>query len=399
LVDGIGVPIKDQPTTQVIIDGAELQRNNQMSVNIDGVEHADIEVQSGYTLGAVTGVNLVGGPFRSTKQGAVGKTNMYTGSMQSEGNGTSFNVSAGAQFLVQHNWHDNGATSPRNFILSGSGTVTEQGGQVGMNSTTPFEIDDFDGKVALLGLTVQVEPGFVLNPGVGKTQLFTLGNVGWTPNNFLPASVGNITVENMFNVYFDSVGGHEIPSQDTPDVQWVRQMFAQTRSEYPAPRTAMNSIGSRKNLIRVQVMGFATAIHVKPVAPPAQLYYTLATTGGNLSNLTPVAQGCPGAVLSSDDAGAWHLLDTGEGDFMLADVTSSNVLGLFLGSNGTSVLGMEPVGPPQFNQRWMIRDVGDGRKTFVNRGTGQFLSWDPGTCPQLNASGDAESAKWIMTAN
>ena len=112
LVDGIRMSVADQPTTQIIVDQAQLQGGNSYSVNFDGLEHADAELFSTYTQGSVTGVNIVGGPYRAAKVGAIGATNFYSGSLQSVANATSFNVTSGGKFMVQDNWHDGGERAP-----------------------------------------------------------------------------------------------------------------------------------------------------------------------------------------------------------------------------------------------------------------------------------------------
>lgn len=101
--------------------------------------------------------------------------------------------------MVQDNWHDYGATSSRNFVLSGSGVVTEQAGAVYMSSTTPFEISDFDGKVSLIGL--MFSGVFTTHPGTGSTRLLALGLDGGDAGYELKSS-SNLVVANVLNQYF-----------------------------------------------------------------------------------------------------------------------------------------------------------------------------------------------------
>ena len=390
MVDGVRVPLVDQPTTHILIDQAQLQDGNDFSVNFDGVEHATAELFSTYTLGSITGVNVTAGPFRAAKRGALGITNFYTGSLQSEGNGTSFDVSMGGKFMVQDNWHDLGETSPRNFILSGSGTVTEQVGAVYMNSAAPFEIDDFEGKVSLIGL--MFTGGFITNPGHGTTQLLTLGLDGESPN-YLPQSNGNLVVNNVLDEYMDR-GGHQISSQAPTDAQWMREMLAQTRSEYPSPRLPMIAGGSRKRLMRLQVDGFASAVHIVPSDAPGLLFYTLISTGGMLTNIAGSEQCSTVFQGGSLSTAAWMLQDAGDGDYILTDAAGSMALGLL---DGTTV-GMSALNS-QYGQRWIIQDLGDGRRSLRNRAVDKALAWIPGSCPQLTADTDSDSAKWTLVAH
>ncbi len=394
VVDGIRIPVQDQPTTQVIVDQAQLQGGNAYSVNFDGVEHATTELFSAYTQGSATGVSVTGGPFRKSKLASLGVTNFYTGSLQSEGSATSFSVSLGGKFMVQDNWHDGGATSPRNFVLSGSGTVTEQSGSVYMNSNQPFEIDDFDGKVSLIGL--MFSGGFLMKPGQGSTQLLTLGMDGIDPN-YLPQNSGNLIVNNLLDEYYGpGVAGRQITSQDSPDPQWLRGMLAQTRSEYPVQRLPMIGGGSRKRLARVEVFGFASALHILPSIAPNLLYYTLASAGETLTNGPAGTGQCSTASRNvPSNPVAWKLVDGGDGDYILADSTGTNALGIV---GGGTALGMSVLNS-QYSQRWIVQDLGDGQRSFKNRATGGALAWVPGTCPQLAVDATSDSAKWTLAAH
>ena len=269
--------------------------------------------------------------------------------------------------------------------------MTEQSGAVFMNSDKPFEIDDFDGKVALIGL--MFNGGFSTNPGHGATQLLTLGLDGVSAN-YQPQSAGNLTVHNMLNEFYLG-GGHQIASQDVVDVQWLRQMLAQTRAEYPSPRLPLNAGGSRLRLARVEIYGFASALHIMPTSAPNQLFYSLSTGNQLLTTGAVGGQQCSVAGLAiPTNVSAWRLVDAGDGDFILTDSSGTNALGTI---NDQGVLAMAPLNS-QYQQRWMLQDVGDGRRTFLNRGSSGLLSWSPGRCPQLTSS-ISDSSKWTLVAH
>ncbi len=391
--DGIKVPLTDQPGTQAIVDQAQLQGGNAYSINFDGLEHATAELFSTYTLGTKTGMTVSAGPFRGAKIGALGVTNFYTGSLQSVGNATSFNVSAGGRLMIQDNWHDNGSTSPQNFVLSGSGMVTEQVGAVFMNSDKPFEIDNFDGKVSLIGL--MFTGNIVAHPGSSQTQLLVMGMNGINSQTYIPQASSNLVVGNILNEYYTNAG-HQLPSQATVDLQWLRGMLSQTRSEYPVQRLPMVNGSSRKRLMRVQAEGFTTALHFLPSAVPSNLYYTLASGGTLLTTGKGGAGSCSAVpqVLAAN-LNAWRLVEAGDGDYVLADLTGTNALGLIAGGATVAMSAVDS----QYDQRWIVQDTGDGRKTFVNRANGGVLSWTSGSCPQLIADPTQESAKWVLIAN
>ena len=393
-VDGVAMSIDDQPSTNVMVDQAELQQFNAYSVNFDGVEHANAELFSTYTLGSVTGVNVVGGLYRSSGTGSLGVTNFYSGSLQSEAESTSFSVNNGGKLMIQDNWHDGGGTSPRNFVLSGRGTVTEQVGMVDMNSNQPFEIDDFQGKVTLIGLSFT--GGFLTQPGLGHTDLLTLGLNG-ADASYLPQSSGNLIAANIMG-YYSNNGAQQIPQQNQPDVAWLRGMLAQTRSEYAAPRLGMNGNGTRKRVERVLVKGFTSALHITPVAAASSLFYTLEQSHQTLGNAIGASGQCvePAVDMSKQNAG-WRLSDAGDGDYIISSARGNAVLSATDSSDegglGLSVLTGGAA------QRWMVRDMGDGRRQLINRARNAALSWDGGTCPSVSQDLTSEATKWTITAH
>lgn len=146
--------------------------------------------------------------------------------------------------------------------------------------------------------------------------------------------------------------------------------------------------------MRVEIDGFASAVHIVPVAAPSKLYYTLQVSGQALGGGQPNACSKDAQNQSAIQA-HWKLLDGGEGDYILSDASQTNALGVL---DGESTLQMSPLNL-QYGQRWIIEDVGDGRRSFRNRATDQVLSWSPGSCPQLAADRSTESTKWTLLAH
>jgi hypothetical protein len=392
--DGIALSVVDQGTTQITLDQVMLQGGNAYSVNFDGVEHLTAEMFNTYTSGSVTGVNVHAGPFKGMGKATLGITNFYTGSLQSEGTSTSFNVSGGGKLMVQDNWHDGGATGGPNFILSGSGTVTEQVGAVGTNTSNTYIVNNFEGPVSLIGLRSGGD--FQITPGPGHTDLLNLGLVG--PSlTYLPASTGNITVQNLENSYFNGPSGH-IPETDSPQPEWMRKMLAQTRSEYPVKRVAMAPGGSRIRFSRVAVENALSAIHITPVDPPSQGYFELTSGGQSLANtnsscLSMLAAGSGGRQTR------WTLLPGGEGDFFIVPTGSQQALGV--NPNTSTSLEVElSAYTGAYSQRWMIAVRGDGTFAFTNRATGTFLGTGASStgCIALQPDSTSPLTAWTVVA-
>ncbi|WP_429634729.1 glycosyl hydrolase family 28-related protein [Tunturiibacter psychrotolerans] len=388
--DGIVLSIADQPSTQIILDEAELQSGNAYSVNFDGVEHATAELFSTYTLGSITGVNVTGGPFRVKKEGTLGVTNHYTGSLQSMAGATSFSVTSNGKYMVQDNWHDAGGTGPFNFILSGSGTVTEQSGTVYTNSAQPFDIGNFDGNISLIGL--QFQGGFLTDPGQSHTNLLNLGLTGST-QTYLPESTGNLVVNNLLDSYYNLGGGH-IPEQDSPDVQWLRSMFAQSRVEYPIERKPVVSGAHRIRLARVLVQNTLSALHIMPEAASTGLYYSIKSGDANLS---ASSDQCVTSTGLSGAATQWIMTPAGDGDFQLLSASMDEALAL---AQGGSTVTLQPP-TSAYNQRWLIQNFGDGTFRLKNRATNGLLSssMDGNGCLRIGLDGDEIPSNWNFTAH
>jgi hypothetical protein len=396
--DGILLQVTDQTTNQVLADELMAQAGNSISVNFDGVEHLTSELSSAYTLGAITGVKTTAGPFRGAREATLGTTNFYSGSLQSEGQGTSFDVSAAGKFMVLDNWHDGGATSPHNFVLSGGGTVTEQVGFIATNSNLPFEINNFDGDISLIGL--QFSGGFQITSGQNHTNLLNLGLVG-SDKNYTPVPSGNVQISNIAASYYiggaGGTGGGHIAQEPLPDLPWLRKMLSQTRSEYPIKRVAMTSGSSRIRLERLQIENVANAIHIQPDSPAAQLFYTVFNGS---TELTSSSQTCfSGTTISPVSVDSQWLLQSGqEGDFQIVAASTGWVLGVTASPDVPSSLVMQPM-TSAYSQRWMIQNLGDGRFSMTNRGTGELLEAPTSGCIDLVKSGVSQLTSWFIKAN
>ena len=392
-VDGFHMPIADQPSTQVIVDDVKMQAGSVIGINFDGLEHSNVELSSTYVMGSTTGVSVTGGPFRAANVGTLGLTNYYSGSAQNEPTSTSFNIALGGRLLVQDNWHDGNSSGARNFVLSGSGMLTEQVGAVFTTSETPFEIGNFSGKVSLIGL--MFHGNILTKPASSKTNLLMLGLDGTTPD-YQPQASASLVTANILNEYYGSHGGEQIPSGPAPDVKWLRSMLAQTRSQYPVQRLAMSPGGSRARFRRIQVDGLGSAFHFLPAVKSIRLTYGLAI-GANL--LTTGSKGLGACAVvpqtTPSNSTAWTLIEAGDGDYIIADTTGMYALGVDTTSSAISLSALDN----QYDQRWMIQDVGDGRKVLKSRGSFGFLAWTFGGCPSLVADPSLASAKWILTAN
>lgn len=393
-LDGLRYMIDDQPGERIIAEQLEAQGGNVESVNSDGVEHATTNLYDSYMLGSQTGIAVSGGAFARNGLATLGRTDYLSGSIQSEGTGTSLDISNGGRLLVQDNFHDAGLSSPSDFKLSGSGMLTLQGGATYMTSDTTFVMNEFQGDVSLLGLSIN--GGFSLSAQTSKSNLLALGVAG-ASGDFQPTGSDLITVGNVLNGYYQS-GYHQL-SSTSQDVAWMRRMLGQVRSEVavalgPTPASPIGRID------RVQVLGMSNAVHIVPQGGHDGQYYTLRSSAGILVNR-------PGQCLASSDqtvpseSGEWILTPGQEGDFLLSPIGHPELAaGVKRDPSGSSQVSVEPL-RSDYSQHWNIQPDASGLMQFINRGTGMALQQgEPvSSCAGLTEDLTNAQTHWVVVAH
>jgi hypothetical protein len=396
--DGLSLQIPDQPNSVIVGDQLLLQGNNAISVFSDAMEHATEDFSSLYTMGDVAAISVSGGSFRSRGQATLGRVDYLSGSTQAQGQGVSLSITQHGRLLLQDNWHDGNATGPYNFQLTDSGTLTEQDGGV-FAGGTPFVLNNFAGDVTLLGL--QFSGGFDISATTNKSNLLTIGLA--SEGSPLSEAEGSdlATVVNIADgAYWSGFGGYQQTAFSTADVQWLRHMLGQVRSETAVPLSGSNQ--SATHLDRIQIMSSQNALHVMPAAPLPGRYLTLQSAlGGILAD----ESSCVSAGSSDADniASQWILQSAGEGDFLLVpngQAQSGEAAGLVQDSNGDWVLTVEPL-TGDYQQHWNIQLGADGFFRLINRGTGLALT--PGSpitsCATATSHQNAAIAEWTIAAH
>ena len=168
----------------------------------------------------------------------------------------------------------------------------------------------------------------------------------------------------MLDSYYDRSGGNHIAEQEIPDPQWLRTMLSQTRVEYPIQRLPIALGANRIRITRIAIRNAISALHAVPDQPSKGLYYDVSNEGGYLTRGN-AESGCISSSANSSGTAEskWILLPAGDGDFQMAAVGVDEVLGAIRNSDGSYGLTMEAVSKG-YDQRWLIRNVGDGRFSF-----------------------------------
>jgi hypothetical protein len=94
----------------------------------------------------------------------------------------------------------------------------------------------------------------------------------------------------------------------------------------------------------------------------------------------------------------WGLADAGDGDYLLLPLATEEVLGVGSVNGATPQLELESLNY-NYEQRWLVTKIGDGRVQFVNRATGDALSVTANGCGGLATDLSEEATKWTLTAH
>ena len=384
-LDGLSYTIDDQPSDRIIADQLQLEESNLQSFFSDGIEHATTDLYATYMLGLQNGISVTGGSFRASGQATLGKTDYLTGSIQSLGSATSLSVSLGGRLLVQDNWHDADASTPHNYELSGSGTLTEQGGAAYMTADPSFVLNNFQGDVTMMSMSVV--GGFSMPNTSSATNLLTLGMAG-TSANFAPtAGSSPSTTASVVNGFYHGVYS-QLPS-DNPDASWMRRMLGQVRAENPVP-LGSTALSSMARLDRVEVIGMSNAVHVRQNGQHQGLYMTI---GGADGSIVGAGGQCVTQVAGSSGSDSQFVLTPGqEGDFILSPINHPELAATASVVDGMSEVLMLPT-TSSYNQHWMVQMGQSGLYQFVNRGTAKALKSSGASTGCLTLTGDVNDAQ------
>ncbi len=394
-VEGIRMHVNDQPGSRLFVNQLQAQGNSQRSIFTDGLEHATLEFYSTYVQAGITGIEVTGGPFRQADEASPGRIDYFSGSTQSQGGGTSLDVSNSGKLLVQDNWHDLGSSSPHNFVLQDKATLTQQASAVFMTSDSPFVFSNFEGNVSLLGdnFTGHIS----LDATSKKSNLLTLGLQG-DNSTYAPQGSPLITVTNLFDDYYqNNASGHIAFSATSDDLGVTRRMLGQVRTEYGIPMVPQTGMASRMRIERVSISLVGTGLHVVSALPATGLFYTLENQDQRLhANLQ--ASSCSVSMTSGQDLSSgeqWVLSENGDGDFQLIGAANSGV------ALTMSKVGLGLTTGDTYDSHWRMMPVGDGTFIIVSRSSGLALSASTGTdgCAQMTADTTSLSARWNVVAH
>jgi hypothetical protein len=270
LADGIVADAVDQPGARIFLGQTELRSGAQAHLLVDGLDYAKVDVRnfgSAYMNSGVS-VKVVGGFKAANGAPAGGRTAIFSGA--SSLNPMSYEVTNGGQLLVRDMWYETSSNDPGFVNLdSTTGSFTLEGSRIALpadQSPPAIVVNGFRGKAAFL--TSELDDRIVISGDGSRTNVLGLGMVGKLSPFFIDTSspAARAALFNSRQAVTDVPGNGSIPvaNEGTTDPVFIKDMIAQTRTEYPGLLTDLPAGVSDIRLYRVWVTNAVNAIHLLP---------------------------------------------------------------------------------------------------------------------------------------
>jgi hypothetical protein len=221
----------------------------------------------------------------------------------------------------------------------------------------------------------------------------TAGTVQVTGRNILAQKSDYPAVTQVGNYWVLNNGVPTWYADRASPASIIEQMFAQTRTRYVVPRYQPKTPGIDIVLHRVVVWGFDSNIGILITSKDAnhtRATYSIAPRfpqGDPKTDVTCVvgSTAIDGAFSLQGNVDGFYGLKNGEA-FLSAETLSSAKAGSLI-----YVSEMQ-----DSRQRWIIRPVGGGLFSIINRSNGDLLTDIGDGCATLTKAGDVASQEWAV---
>jgi hypothetical protein len=379
--DQIELHEPDTPNTRIICDECSV---NGSAVEMDGIDDAAIEFKVATINNDPNLAQVVhGGIARHNGIETLGSVGEY---MTSSGG---YQVDLGGHLLIGDGWHDSGQGGTQ-FVLSGDGSVTQQGGTVySPSSSSAMTLNHYNGLISLLGIAtnsyLSVDAGSTANAFVAAVLQVS----GQSPfqNSGTSASITGLSNSSTPNNSLPS----ELP--DTPTTpSYIEQMMAMSRTQILSPRKPISFDSTNVKMTRIvsQVNYGGVGIRIMDsVASRVVGSYLIGAANGGV---TPLQLACGYGEISM--AGTWTLQDGGDGFYGLMSMGSLLSEGVTEHGNGDDVAMVSAMSSAR--DRWIITQIGDGSVKITNRATGNVLTQSNTGCAYAASDTGMSNQQWLV---
>ena len=369
--------IPDAPGSTVICDECAIYGGSASGMDIDGLDHARIEVKVATMAsgGSEAAQTIHGGPLRQRGKITLGNNSNFMTSIDS------YYVDQGGTLLNEDGWHDVGQGQSQ-FTVGDTASVTQQGGVIYVPSTSkPLgTLLAFQGHLNLLGTEVN---SYFSGSTVGSSSISMMGITQFSTD---PGLLKDISAKPSY------LNDWASPSNATPvsmllppaDPSSVENAFAMTRSQVLTRRLAPQAGSSQVRLSRLIVSG-----------PGIHITNSSSTSGSDAYTLLGATDTTPNCSVGEVPLnGSWVLGDGSDGSYTL--------------NNGSAFLSEVPLGVGSGFQvalrasasnawdRWLLIPTGDGSLAISNRATGHMLTKTPSSCAYASEPDDLPNQSWSL---
>ncbi len=375
----IQLHVPDVPSTRIFCD--ECTVNNQaLGVEVDGLDDATVEdeVTTFDTAGWAQAIH--GGAARQNAVESLGRVGEFMTSS------SAYQVDLGGHLLIGDGWHDSGQGATQ-FLLTGSGSVTHQGGTIYTSSNPAMSVSGFKGNLTLLGTMTN---SYISIPAGSPLTLFMGGVVDTGETSpFINLAPGASITE----ISSSLSPNYSVPSP-LPDTSvtpaGIEHMLSMARTQTLSPRKPIVFDLSTVRMARLLLDNGGVGIRVMDsIADRAVGSYRITAANGASAQ---AQANCGLGEMSV--AGIWTLQDGGDGFVGL--LTAGAVLseGLSPQLDGDGIVMVTAMSSAR--DRWQFEQAGDGSVTIVNRATGNLLTQTPSGCAYAAPVSRSANQAWLL---
>ncbi len=273
---GLAVSHCDQPGARIY--GAQLSvAGSGTGLWVDGLEQADVSLETFFHSGNRTSVLVAGGPKARDGKLTRARTVIFGGA--SSDTPFNYDVVSGGRLMAQDIWYEG---APNTFMkLTGPGTFTLNGAQIASGRPGPnaaptdpnfagVALDHFHGRATFLNTVFQTRAVVVGDDASGN--LLMMGILATTAEQLLVAPPKAHVVMTKSRRFADLGKEGEpptrpIPDQGQPKPEWLLQMLEQVRTDTPCLVTTIPIEATDLRFYRVTVGNCSTAIHLQAQRP------------------------------------------------------------------------------------------------------------------------------------
>jgi hypothetical protein len=373
----IDLHVPDVPSTYIFCDGCTVDDQTTTALEWDGLDDATMEFNV-VGLNSNLSANIHGGTARKNGYQTLGNINEFmatTGDHQ---------VDLGGHLLHEDGFHDTGQGNIQ-FVLTGDGSVTQQGGAIEINTNPSMTLNNYKGQLSLLGVGTN---GYVNITGDAASSVFAAGVIQETGVSPVLSLDPNATVVGISNSSTPN-NGTPTPFPDTPTTpSIIEHMMSMARTQILVHRQPIQFDSTTVKMTRMLVEFDGVGIRAENSAPAGSNgSYSITSVGG--SSLPQASCGSGEITM----AGTWTLQDGGDGFFGLSQngtVLSEDVIA----ANGGDAL--RTIGTMlSARDRWFFTQIGDGSVKIVNRATGDLLT-QVGGCAYAAQENGTANQHWLV---